>query len=143
MIAILPSLVPDKARPLAARPYLVPTIYMTCLAGSLLPPSRARSISVTAVLAYIVIQIPKYTSGEVGTDYLMPVQAVLAVIHWIDFFVIYSLDEYSRTKNNGAVPTSLWERMKWNWDLMISMRGIGWNWRVKNIPKGDVETSRW
>jgi hypothetical protein len=79
----------------------------------------------------------------VGTDYLMPVQAVLAVIHWIDFFVIHSPGGYSRAKDKGAVPTSLWEKLRWNWDLMISMRGIGWDWKVKNVPKGDVGISRW
>ncbi|KAL7414460.1 hypothetical protein BDY24DRAFT_385264 [Mrakia frigida] len=34
----------------------------------------------------------------------------------------------------SRVPMGAWERVKWAVGLMTSMRGVGWNWQVRNVP---------
>ncbi|KAK0113662.1 hypothetical protein ONS96_014518 [Cadophora gregata f. sp. sojae] len=130
------SFVPDKARPLAPRPYLIPSIYLTCVVGSLLPQGKIRALSVTAVLLFLIAQVPRYTTGVLAQDALSPIQATLALLHWLDFFVFHPQDAWVRTKDAHAPRKSLLQRLAWSWDLNTSMRGVGWNWRVNNVPNG-------
>ncbi|PVH88078.1 hypothetical protein DL98DRAFT_648963 [Cadophora sp. DSE1049] len=138
------SFVPDKARPLAPRPYLIPSIYLTCVIGSLLPQGKLRALSVTSVLLYLIAQIPKCTTGVLAQDSLGPIQATLALLHWLDFFVFHSQDDWVRTKDADAPQKGLMQRLEWNWDLNTAMRGIGWNWKVNNVPEGaPADTQKW
>ncbi|KAH6717988.1 membrane bound O-acyl transferase family-domain-containing protein [Leptodontidium sp. MPI-SDFR-AT-0119] len=136
--------IPDKARPLAPRPHLIPSIYLTCVIGSLLPQGKLRALSVTSVLIYLIAQIPKFTTGVLAQDSLGPIQATLSLLHWLDFFVFHSQNDWVRAKDAG-VPRKGWkQKLGWSWDLNIAMRGIGWNWRVNNVPGGaPVGTLKW
>jgi len=142
---LLPSFVPSSARPLRSRPYLSPSIYFTCIAASLLPPGGIRALTGTAALTYLIIQIPKYTEGTVAADNLLPIQAVLLLLHWIDFFVLNSPDQFLRAKDHraAAVQQSLWDKLGRHFDLCTAARGIGWDWQVKNVPVARTETSKW
>lgn len=141
---MLSSFVPDKARPLAPRPYLIPCIYLTCVLGSLLPQGKLRALSVTSVLIYLIVQIPKATTGELALDSLNPINATLLLLHWFDFFVFHSQDDWKRIEDRGVLRKNWKQRLGWSWDLSISQRGVGWNWKVKNVPEGaPVGTTKW
>jgi hypothetical protein len=141
---MFPSFVPDKARPLAARPYLVPSIYLVCLAGSLLPQGRLRATSVTLLVCSLISQIPKYTTGDVAQDALLPVQATLVFLQFLDHFVLNSENDFSRVKDAGKTPRTWREKLRRNVALFMTMRGIGWNWKVKNVPEGpSPQTAKW
>ncbi|CZR63400.1 uncharacterized protein PAC_13297 [Phialocephala subalpina] len=138
------SFVPDRARPLASRPYLIPAIYLTCIFGSLLPQGRARSISVTATLIYLIAPIPKCTTGQRASDLLLPTQGILVLVGWLDFFVLHSPNEFYRLKDKDKPPQTALGRLGWHADLCSVMRGVGWNWQVKNVPEAaDPKIAKW
>lgn len=138
------SFVPDKARPLHPRPYLIPSIYLTCIAASTLPPGKIRGLLGAGALAFWLIQIPKYTQGSIAEDNLLPIQAGLLLLHWMDFFVLHSPNEFFRLRDpQQGLHQTFWEKLSWNFDLCTSMRGVGWNWKVKNVPAVENQTPRW
>lgn len=140
---MFPSLFPDPDRPHASRPYLVPSIFLACIFGSLLP-TKIRTAAVPIFSIYLLFQIPKYTYGKPHEDYLFPIQSLLVIIHWVDFFIIHSPDQYFREKNGGQRPKTFFERFIWVWHLNLTLRGIGWNWQVKNVREGCPKgTTRW
>jgi len=141
---MFPSFVPDKARPLAARPHLILSIFVVCLAGSVLPPGRLNTLCTTATVLYLSAQIPKATAGKIHEDYMLPIQATLLFIQYLDFFVLHSPDEFSRTKDQEKVPKTWWEKLSWAWALNTTYRGIGWNWKVKNVREPvPLSTPKW
>jgi len=141
---MFPSFVPDKARPLASRPFLIPSIYAVCLAGTILSPSLLSTISVTAAALYLFAKIPAATSGKIPHDYMLPIQALIFISQWIDFCVIHSPTEFSRDKDKEKVPKTWLEKLSWSWGLNTTYRGIGWNWKVKNVPEAaPLSTKKW
>ncbi|KAL2066309.1 hypothetical protein VTL71DRAFT_2380 [Oculimacula yallundae] len=136
--------VPDKGRPLAPQPHLIPSIYLTCMFGSMLPQGKLRAFSVTSILLYIIAQIPKSTTGDLAQDCLRPMQATFVLLHWLDFFVFNSQDDWSRSEDAGT-PRKGWKQsFGWSVDLNTAMRGIGWNWKVNNVPDSvPLGTSKW
>lgn len=142
------SFVSDTARPLAPQPYLIPSIYIVCILGPLLPRSKARSIGVTLAILYLCLQIPKFTYGEKIQDYMFPIQALQAIIGWLDMYIIHSPDEFhlngEKIKVDEKVKKGWWETFKESWLMNTTNRGVGWNWEVKNVPKAaPAGTSRW
>lgn len=136
--------VPDEARPLGPRPYLIPSIYLACVIGSLLPQGTLRAFFVTSVLVYLTAQIPKFTTGDLALDSLLPIQATLVLLHWLDFFVFHSQDDWVRWKDARVSRNGWKQRLRWSSDLNTAMRGIGWNWKVNNVPKGAPGgTTKW
>jgi hypothetical protein len=90
---MFPSFVPDKARPLALRPHLIPSIHLVCLAGCVLPPRLLSTLSVSTIALYLAAQIPKATAGKVPSDYMLPIQALILITQvrataFLKFFVL-------------------------------------------------------
>jgi hypothetical protein len=138
------SFVPSKARPLAPRPRLIPSIFVVCLAGTVLPPNLLNNLSIGTIALYLSAQIPKATSGRIAQDYMLPIQALLFVTQWVDFCVLHSPDEFSRDKDEKKVPKTWRERLRWAWGLNTTYRGIGWNWKVKNVPEAaPLSMTKW
>jgi len=141
---MFPSFVPDKARPLATRPHLIPSIFLVCLVGTVLPPSLVNTLSVSAITLYLSAQIPKATSGKFAQDYMLPIQALLLITQWVDFCVLHLPDEFSRDEDKERIPKTWWEKLSWSWSLNTTYRGIGWNWKVKNVPEAALpSTKKW
>lgn len=141
---MFPSFVPDKARPLATRPHLIPSIFLVCLVGTVLPPSLANTLSVSAITLYLSAQIPKATSGKFAQDYMLPIQTLLLITQWLDFCVLHLPDEFSRDEDKEKIPKTWWEKLSWSWSLNTTYRGIGWNWKVKNVPEAaPLSTKKW
>ena len=140
MLQKIPSFVPHVAGPLIPRPFLIPSIFLTCLCGSVLPPGKPRAVIITSTAVYLFVQTLNVTSGSNVHDVLQATQGGLLLLHWLDFFILHSPEkEYSRINDSDKpVPQSGWEKLGWAWDLSTSMRGIGWNWKVKNIPDATI-----
>jgi len=161
------SLLRSKVQLPPATPLLVPAIFLISLGGSLLPPNRTRSLAVTAVLGYLLSQF-RHPTGDAIQDGLLPIQGLIVFSHWIDFYVLHDAEwEYFRLKDveseKGLEERKVKEgdeagegkegekdgkgkrkrkRMGWNFDLMTTLRGVGWNWRVNNIPEA-APTTKW
>jgi len=94
----------------------------------------------------LIAQIPKATTGDVASDVLTPIQAVLVLMHWFDFYILHDPNDFRRSgvSEDDVKKRSVWERFKWYADLNTSMRGIGWDWRVKNIPEPTLSSpTKW
>lgn len=141
---MFPSFVPDKARPLAARPHLIPSIFIVCLAGTVLPAGPLSTLSIGSIALYLAAQIPKATPGTSPQDYMLPIQALIMILQWADFCVLHSPDEFYRDKDKEKVPQGWREKLSWAWDLNTTYRGLGWNWKVKNVPEAPLpSTKKW
>lgn len=92
----LQPFVPSTAQPLAPRPHLMPSIYLTCIVGSFLPPGIIRSASIAVAISALIAQIPQATTGDIVSDVLMPIQTILVLVHWLDFYVLHDPSEYTR-----------------------------------------------
>ena len=92
----LQSFVPSTAQPLAPRPHLVPSSYLTCIVDSFLPPGIIRSTSVAVAISALIAQMPKATTGDIVPDMLMPIQAILVLMDWLDFYVLHDPSECTR-----------------------------------------------
>lgn len=136
LTALLQTFVPSAAGSLAPRPHLVPSIYLTCIVGSFLPPGIIRSGSVVAIVSVLIAEIPKPGTGDIASDVLTPIQAVQVLMHWVDFYVLHDPGDYKRhgVSEVEVKERGIWERFKWYADLNTTMRGVGWDWEVKNIP---------
>jgi len=96
-------------------------------------------------------------------DGLLPIQGLIIFAHWVDFYLLREPErEFYRVKDvkDGDVKgrevggrgkgkerkivegQNEGERkgLGWHFELMTSMRGAGWNWRVKNIPSAPPQT---
>jgi hypothetical protein len=142
------SLLREKLQLLPVGPFLVPAIFLVSLGGSLLPPGKTRSLPITAVLAYLLAQF-RHPTGDVIQDGLLPIQGLILFAHWVDFYVLHDTErEYFRVKEGAAEKGqgNDWEKtgtrrsLGWHFDLATSMRGVGWNWRVKNLPQMTPKT---
>lgn len=130
-------------------PFLVPSILLTSLCGSLLPPGKLRSLSVTATLAYLVTLVVRNPTGDVVNDTLLPIQALILLVQWVDLYVLHAPEKEfwkvgdEKVGNGGlekGVPSGWREKLGWVWGLKFTLRGVGWNWRVKNIPTESPKT---
>jgi len=116
-------------------PLLVPVMLLTSIGGGLLPRCGFRTLSVTGALFYFTARVFKYPTGEKAQDYFLPIQAAIILTRWVDFYVLHNPEkEFSRLKDHSVRPTTWWVKLGWVWDLNTTFRGIGWNWKVKNVP---------
>ena len=121
---------------------LVPTILATSILGGLLPPSKTRTISITTALAYLVSQVLSRRTGDKTQDGFLPIQALVLFGQWVSFFVLHVPEnEYWRVrekqkkeKQGVEHDKGWWEKLKWTTSLKMTLRGVGWNWKVKNVP---------
>ncbi len=144
-LILLCSLHSSPVKPgLAPRPHLILSIFVVCLAGTVLPPSLLNNLSIGPMALYLSAQIPKATSGNIAQDYMLPIQAILCVTQWLDFCILHSPDEYYRDKDEKKVPTTWWGKLSWASGLNTTYRGIGWSWKVKNVPESaPLSTIKW
>lgn len=141
---MLHSLLRDKVQLPPAGPFLVPAILIASICGSLLQKGNVRSIGVTSILFYLLRQISRHRTGDLIQDGLLPIQGLILFLHWFDFFVLHTPErEYFRLKDKVDETKTRWGNLGWHFDLNTSLRGIGWNWKVKNIPAADAGSRKW
>lgn len=105
---MFPSFVPDKARPLATRPFLIPSILAVCLTGTIFPSGKLNTLIFGAANLYLAAQIPKATTGSIPQDYMLPIQTLLFVTQWLDFCVLHDPAESSRDQDKEETPKTWW-----------------------------------
>lgn len=97
-------------------------------------------------VSYLIAEVPRATTGDVASDVLTPIQALLVLIHWVDFYIVHDPQTLKRrgVSESEVKQKGWWERFKWYGDLHTTSRGIGWDWEVKNIPKAaPLATTKW
>ena len=130
------SLTQEKVMP-KFTPLLVPAMLLTSIGGGLLPRKRFRTLSITGALLCFTTLVFKYPTGEKAQDYFLPIQATVILTRWVDFYVLHNPEKkISRLRDRGVRPTTWRGKLGWVWDLNTTFRGLGWNWKVKNVPIG-------
>lgn len=138
-------LVPDKSRPIAPTPLLLPSMLLNCVIGSLLPPGQFRAIFVFLMLVYQLALAFKYDAGESTANALIFHLGVPMLLHWVDFYMLRSPEQDCwRVADKAKPPKTIWQKFMWYLSLNSSMRGVGWNWQVRNIPQAaSSENTKW
>jgi hypothetical protein len=144
---MLHSLTRAKLALPAPGPFLVPSIILVSFFGSLLPPGNICSVSITAPLIYLISLVMNYPTGNPVNDGLLVIQAAILLTQWIDFHVLHTpekdfwiaehfkgVDEGEKVTRVGVEKLGWKAKLGWVVDLKSRARGLGWNWRVKNIP---------
>jgi hypothetical protein len=88
-----------------------------------------------------------YPTGNLVNDGLLVIQAAILLTQWIDFHVLHTpekdfwmaehfkgVDEGEKVTRVGVEKLGWKAKLGWVVDLKSRARGLGWNWRVKNIP---------
>ena len=116
----------------------------------LLPQGQFRNIVAVPPMLWIIYNLRQHTSGKPEEDYLGAVNVSMALIRLIDFSIL-RIPEKSlrRVRSDGSLETAeeienmtLWQKFCWALDLSTTMRGIGWNWQVKNVDPVPENISR-
>ncbi|KIX08170.1 uncharacterized protein Z518_02826 [Rhinocladiella mackenziei CBS 650.93] len=119
-------------------------------AALLLPQGRFRHVIVVPPLVWIAYNLRQHTTGKTSEDYLTAVHVCMGCLKWIDFSVLRVPEQsLRRVRADGSVETAeeiqnmtVWSKLRWLLDLQSTMRGIGWNWRVKNVDDVPPDISR-
>jgi hypothetical protein len=147
-------------------PFLVPTIILTSFCGSLLPPSKFRGSSIAATISYLLVLIIRNPTGNKINDMFLPIQGLVLLAQWVDLYVLHTPErefwrlkdgENEKARKGGKAKDDSvrgnermkeigrmgWkEKLKWVSDLKFTLRGVGWNWKVKNVPD-ETSKSKW
>lgn len=123
-----------------------------CIMSLLLPPGTVRHTLGAFVLLYIQKEYPKSATGQAGRDYLIAINVTLTAFKFVDFVCLRTPEDAAHRVNELGEPiedgnslrnASYSERLKWAANLFSTLRGVGWNWRVKNILDVPPGTTRW
>lgn len=167
----LPSLAVNRS--IDARVWLLPLHTAACMSSFLLPAGKLRFFSVAPLVVNLIYEIPKYGSGAAAQDNLLGINTAVLILKFIDWTVLHcaeddawEVDEGDQDEGKGQprnsvasatttkdatvpekvvrAPITRWEKLMWSVKLWTTNRGIGWNWKVKNVPRGVPPTySKW
>lgn len=120
------------------------------VASLLLPQGRFRNVIAVPSLLWLAWKLRQGSAGSPEEDYMNAVNLCMAVMKYIDFVVMRSPEQsFHRVRPGGTVEDadevtqmSLWQKFKWSLSLACTTRGIGWNWRVKNVERVPEGISR-
>jgi hypothetical protein len=117
---------------------------LACIISLLLPPGMVRHTLGAFVLLYVQKEYPKSATGHAGRDYLIAINITLTAFKFVDFVYLRTAEDAAHRVNESGEPiedgnslrnASYLERLKWSANLFSTFRGVGWNWRVKNIQE--------
>jgi len=157
------SPLPLKDRPLGVRSYFIPVYLSACQLSFVLPCGIIRNSVSIPILLYLLAQIPKKTGGNVGLDALLAIDCSILFIRWTDINVLHiSPRDFWQVEETGSIaavaekdcdgkvqrtqppyPSTLWGQFRWNLSLWVTLRGVGWNWRVKSTPVVPANITKW
>lgn len=120
------------------------------MAALLLPPGQCRNVIAIPPFLAIIYTLRQHTTGRNDEDYLTAVNVCMMLIRFIDFCVVNTPEQsFRRVRSDGRTETpqeiqnmTIWQKLRWNFDLFATLRGIGWNWRVKNVDDVRNDISR-
>jgi len=138
---------------------IIPLMLGTSILGSLLQPGKVRTIAVTSILGYLAAEVMANPIDKLAEDALLPIQSIVVFSHWISFYLLQTpekeymrvarhksrhdkINDGDRVKEIGAFEsaTTWWDKLRWVTSLKMTLRGVGWNWEVKNIPPKPSQT---
>lgn len=116
----------------------------------LLPQGPFRKAIAIPPLIAIAYNIRRHSTGQPAEDYLSAVNVCMTMCKFVDFCVLDDPEQSClRVWPDGTTETtqeiqsmSMWQKLRWNFDLFATMRGIGWNWKVKNVDEVPKDISR-
>jgi hypothetical protein len=117
----------------------------------LLPRGHLRKIVAIPPSLWLLYNLRQHTTGKRADDYLMAVNVSMTLARFIDVCVLHDAEtDLYRTNPDGSPKETaediqrmtLWQKFRWNLDLFMTMRGVGWNWQVKNIEPVKSDQSR-
>ncbi|KAJ9630282.1 hypothetical protein H2204_008500 [Knufia peltigerae] len=116
----------------------------------LLPQGAARSFAGLPPILYIAYNLRRCSTGKIENDYLNAINVFTCLMRYLDFCVINVPErDFHRVRPDGNAETesdvrnmTIWQKFRWNFDLFMTMRGVGWNWRVKNVEAVPMQLSR-
>jgi hypothetical protein len=125
--------------------FILLPIQLLCL---LLPPFKGRALLFVPIIAVIAYSTYTNHPGNAVADRAM------AGVHWTVFVgtlekLIFSRPEsdFWRLTRGPKDAFSLWPfsfgKLKWALGLCLNLRGIGWNFQVKGVPKPDAPQKKW
>lgn len=84
-----------------------------------------------------------YTTGNVGADFGLGTQGIFVALMVLDKLVLSKRTDFRRNGDGQSIPKA-WSLMRLDWAIKLyaSMRGVGWNWEVNNVPKSNSRMSR-
>jgi len=150
-----PSWFPPPARPLGIHRQILPAFSFVCVSSLLLPPGAARRAITLPPLLYLLSQVRKCSAGTDVEDYVLAVNVTGLLYKYVDFILLCDTEtQLYRVKeaenkdgprlNEDPANMGLWQKCKWSVDLWTTLRGVGWNWRVKNVDAlRDNVTRQW
>ncbi|KAI0897392.1 membrane bound O-acyl transferase family-domain-containing protein [Annulohypoxylon nitens] len=144
-IANLFSAYPPLAERTPLPPQQIPAAYAVVLLGYVLGRGPFLTFGITHVLTLLAYFRPFFTSGDVVTEYTMSSMFIVLWMTYMDHALRGGGGPRYRGREGGKGPGAVvwvgardektWMgKVKWALRLTTTMRGIGWDWRVKNVP---------
>jgi hypothetical protein len=139
-----PKWFPPSNRPRKAGEFVLVPFMLVCNTSLLLPSGRARVLLTLPPLLYLLAQVRHTTSGINAGDYMLAINVSQLFYRYITS-VLFTTPETQMHRviingeNKGMripedPPTmDLWSKLKWSMHFWFNMRGVGWNWQVKNV----------
>lgn len=121
------------------------------VATLLLPPSLFRRTIAIPPLLWILYNLRQHTTGKREEDYLTAVNISMLLAKMVDVCVVHTAErDFHRVEDDGTPcettqeieQMTLWQKFNWSLSLLTTTRGVGWNWRVKNVDKVAPTISR-
>ncbi|KIW18353.1 hypothetical protein PV08_02641 [Exophiala spinifera] len=117
----------------------------------LLPPGPVRSAAGVPAILWIAYDLRRHTTGKIEQDYLNAINVFTCLMRYVDFCVVNVPErEFHRVRPDGGTEPenhvrnmTIRQKLRWGFDLFMTMRGVGWNWRVKNVEEVPVHLTRW
>ena len=122
-----------------------------CITTLLLPQGPLRKIIAVPPMIWLLYNLRQHTTGKGEEDYLTAVNISMTLARFVDVCVLRDAEKELRRVNpdgsaretaNDIQKMTRWQKFRWNLDLFMTMRGIGWNWRVKNVEEVPINISR-
>lgn len=139
-----PKWYPQANRPVRSSGAVLVPFVLICSTSLLVPPGRPRALLTLPPLLYLLLQVRRTTSGINAEDYMLAVNisqfscryvtSVLFATPENDMHrVVLTGENKGMREPENALTMDWWSKLKWSMQLWSTLRGVGWNWRVKNV----------
>ncbi|KAI0847196.1 hypothetical protein F5Y00DRAFT_271315 [Daldinia vernicosa] len=122
----------------------IPGAFMVLVFGYAIGPDPIRTTTISLLLVLFALRRPCYTVGNTAQDYGLSGWFIVFVLLFLDFSAtnprwVGRRDESSSRKDNESItrrdPETWPQRLAWALRLATTLRGIGWDWEVKSVPR--------
>jgi hypothetical protein len=122
--------------------YFIPSYYLVIAVAIASSPSRSRILLSSSVLLVFICRLPFSTFGSAMDDCAMGCIIAYISLLFVDLIIISDSQVHfwesniNRSEKHGSnVASASWPtRLKRSFGVVLSPRGIGQPWQVKNIP---------